>query len=329
MSAEKVLVTGGSGFIGSHLTEKLLSLGNEVVVFDSVPINKAKNLEKVKNHKALTYVEGDIRNKKSLEEATVGNVDKIFHLAAVVGVYKYLEDPLKVIDVNIGGTRNIIQLAHKNKTKIIFTSTSEIYGRNPSVPWEEGSDRVLGNTNVERWSYSTSKAACEYMLLGMHKKHGLPVTIIRYFNIYGPRQHPRWVISQNVHKTLRGEQPLVYDGGRQTRCFTYIDDAIEGTITAADNQKADGEAFNIGSDKETTMRETIELIIKVSGKKVKWKGVDTKKQFGGKYEDIPRRVPDVSKAKRVLGWRATTPLELGLKKTIEWANKNKWWLAKK
>jgi nucleoside-diphosphate-sugar epimerase len=329
MNMERVLITGGSGFIGSHLTEKLLSLGNEVVVFDSVPISQARNLEKIKNHKNLTYVEGDIRNKKDLEKVITDDVDKIFHLAAIVGVYRYLEDPLKVIDVNIGGTRNIIQLAHKHKTKIIFTSTSEIYGKNPRVPWEEVSDRVLGNTNVERWSYSTSKAACEYMLLGMHKNHGLPITIIRYFNVYGPRQHPKWVISQNVHKALRGERPLVYDGGRQTRCFTYIDDAIEGTIMAANNPKANGEAFNIGSDNEITMRDAIELIIKVSGKKVKWKDVDTKKQFGGKYEDIPRRVPDVSKAKRVLGWATTTPLETGLEKTIGWANQNEWWVAQK
>jgi len=326
MSEENIVVTGGTGFIGSHLTEKLLSLGNRVIIFDKSSSHQSRNLEHVKNHKNVKFIQGDIRDKKTLKTAITKDVHKIFHLSAIVGVKNYCADPLGVIDINVCGTRNILELAKKHNIKIIFTSTSEIYGKNPKVPWVEDADRVLGSTSVERWSYSTSKAVCEHMILGMHKNVGLPATIVRYFNVYGPRQAPYYVVSQSIYKVLRNEQPLLYDEGSQTRCFTFVDDIIQGTIMAANNQKANGQVFNIGSDKETTIREVIELIIKLSDKKIKWKGLDTRQHYGEKYEDIPRRIPNVNKAKQLLGWKANTTLEQGIRKTIEWARQNKWWL---
>jgi UDP-glucose 4-epimerase len=325
MSEENIVVTGGGGFIGSHLTEMLLSSGSKVIVFDNIPLCQSRNLEHVKNHKNLTFVQGDIRDKEALKMAITEDVHKIFHLCAVVGVKKYCADPLGVIDINVGGTRNMLELAQKHNIKVIFTSTSEIYGKNPRVPWAEDADRVLGSTSIERWSYSTSKAVCEHMILGMHKSVGLPATIVRYFNVYGPRQEPYYMISQSIYKVLRNEQPLLYDKGNQTRCFTFVEDAIQGTIAAANSQKANGHVFNIGSDKETTIRDAIELIIKISGKKIMWKDLDTRQHYGKKYEDVPRRVPDISKAKQLLGWEPKIPFELGLKKTIKWCVENSWW----
>lgn len=328
MNEENVLVTGGCGFIGSHLTEKLLSLGHNVTVFDAIPLEEAKkkNLQGVKDHENLTFVHGDIRDKKALSKLITNDTDKIFHLSAIVGVKNYCIDPLKVIDVNVGGTRNVLELAQRHNVKILFTSTSEIYGKNPNIPWSEDYDRVLGSTCVDRWSYSTSKAVCEHMIFGIHRSTGLPATIVRYFNVYGPRQNPYYAVSQSIYKVLRNEQPLLYDGGRQTRCFTFVEDAIEGTVEAASSQKGNGEIFNIGNDRESTIYEVIKLIIKKSSKDIKWKNLDTKKHYGEIYEDITRRVPDVTKAKKLLGWQANTTLEEGIEKTIRWAKKNAWWL---
>jgi len=218
-------------------------------------------------------------------------------------------------------------LALKNEIKILFTSTSEIFGKNPNVPWSEDDDRVLGSTKIDRWSYGTSKAMCEHMIFAMNKNLGLPAVIVRFFNAYGPKQPPYFVISQSIHKILHNEEPLLYDSGNQTRCFTFVEDIVEGAILADKTQKADGDVFNIGSNKETTIREVIEMVIELAGKKdeINWKNLDTSEHYGRKYEDIPKRIPDVSKAKRILNWEAKTDLRDGLKKTIDWAKQNQWW----
>jgi len=326
MNGENIVVTGGCGFIGSHLVGKILMQGNKVTVFDKISENQAINLEPYKNNKNLTLIQGDIRDKEALKKVFTKDVQKVFHLSAVVGVKNYCADPLSVIDINVGGTRNILELAQKNEIKVLFTSTSEIYGKNQKVPWSENDDRVLGSTYIDRWSYSTSKAICEHMIFGMHKNLGVPATIVRYFNIYGPRQAPYFVISQSIYKVLRGEQPLLYDNGNQSRCFTFVKDAVEGTLIAMNNPKANGQVFNIGSDEETMISEVIKLIIKISGKNITWKNLDTKKHYGDQYEDITRRVPDVSKAKKILGWEVKTPLETGIRRTIDWVKRNSWWL---
>ena len=325
------VVTGAAGFIGSHLVDALLAKGLEVIGYDLAPLERARNLDDAKTNPRFKYVVGDIRDKAKLESAIPENVSYIFHLASVVGISKYIEDPFGLIDITIGGTRNVAEIAlallPKNPNlRLVYTSTSEVFGKNPKIPWTEDDDRVVGSTKVDRWCYSSSKAVCEHMLFALHRQKGLPVTIVRYFNAYGPRQNPIFVISQSVRRVMQGERPLLYDGGTATRCFTYVEDAVRGTIMAAESPKAVGEAFNIGNNKEITTREAVELIIKYSGKDLTWENLDTSKHYGKTYEDIPRRVPSNEKAREILGWTVQVSHEEGIRRTVEWAMKNDWWV---
>jgi UDP-glucose 4-epimerase len=329
MSNAVYMVTGGSGFIGSHLVEKLLAEGNEVHVFDFVPLEKADNLSEAKKHPGFHYFEGDIRDKESLKKFWQPKAQAVFHLASVVGIKNYIADPLKLIDISVVGTKYLLEIAREYGTKVVFSSTSEIFGKNPAVPWDEKGDRVLGPTSVDRWSYSSGKAVCEHMLYGIHRQCGLPFSIVRFFNAYGPRQNSYFVVSQSVYKVLRNEQPLLYDDGKMTRCFTFIEDIVGGVIEAAVNPHAVGEDFNLGNSVEVSMKEVVETILEKAGSGIGYRVFDTEKEYGGRYEDIQRRVPKVEKAYRLLGWKAEIQLDEGIRRTIEWAKNNPWWLADK
>lgn len=329
MKDSVVLVTGGSGFIGSHLVERLLKDGNEVHVFDVVPLEQAMNLKEVKDHPALHYFQGDLRRREDLEAFWVPEAKVMYHLASVVGIKNYIADPLKLIDIVVIGTRYLLEVANKYGTKVVFSSTSEVYGKNPSVPWKEDGDRVLGPTYVDRWSYSASKGVCEQMFYGNYKHTQLPFSIVRFFNVYGPRQNPYFVMSQSIYKVLNGQQPLLYDDGRMTRCFTYIDDIVDGLVIVADHEKSVGEAFNLGNSVEVSVREVIETVLREAGSEIGYQVFDTQKEYGKKYEDIIRRIPDVQKAYQVLGWKASVQIEEGIRRTIDWVRKNEWWLRQK
>lgn len=329
MKNSVVLVTGGSGFIGSHLVERLLKDGNEVHVFDVVPLEQAMNLKEVKDHPALHYFQGDLRKREDIEAFWVPEAKVMYHLASVVGIKNYIADPLKLIDIVVIGTRYLLEVANKYGTKVVFSSTSEIYGKNPSVPWREDGDRVLGPTYVDRWSYSASKGVCEQMFYGNYKHTQLPFSIVRFFNVYGPRQNPYFVMSQSIYKVLNGQQPLLYDDGSMTRCFTFVDDIVDGLVIVADHEKAIGEAFNLGNSVEVSVREVIETVLREAGSGIGYQVFDTQKEYGKKYEDIIRRVPDVRKADQVLGWKAVVQIEEGIRRTIDWARKNEWWLKQK
>jgi UDP-glucose 4-epimerase len=246
-----------------------------------------------------------------------------------VGIEHYCKDPLEVIDVNILGTRYVAEMALKRNFRVIYASTSEVFGRNPKIPWSEDDDRVLGSSTVDRWSYSSSKSLCEHMLFALSQYRGLRCSIVRFFNVYGPRQNPIFVVSRGVQRVLNGKSPIIYDSGEQNRCFTFIDDAIEGMILASESEDAIGEAFNIGSDTPTTIREVNEIILELgdpSGK-ISLESLDTRELYGSKYEDIGLRVPNNSKAANVLGWRPTTSVRDGIASTIEWAKTNDHWLS--
>ncbi|MEV7097677.1 NAD-dependent epimerase/dehydratase family protein [Amycolatopsis sp. NPDC051045] len=316
-SARRVLVTGGSGFIGHHLVERLLDRGDEVTVFDAVAPRGAVR-------EGVRVVEGDLRDSAALGRATAG-AEVVFHLAAVVGVDQYLARPLDVVDINFTGTRNVLEAADAAGARVVLSSTSEVFGKNPTVPWREDGDRVLGPTSSDRWSYSSSKALAEHLTYAYARQHGIEATIVRYFNVYGPRQRPAYVVSRSVHRALNGKPLVIYDRGEQTRCFTYIDDAVEGTLRAADLPGAVGEAFNIGSMVETTVGEVVRLVAELTGAPGTVE-VDTAEKLGSSYEDLLRRVPDNAKAGRILGWRPETSLRDGLIKTIEWARASDWWL---
>ena len=324
----KVLVTGGAGFIGARLVEKLLNENYEVHVLDVMPLEKAYRLKTSCSNPNLIYTQGDLRDKKKIEEWFQKEATHLYHLASVVGVQNYMDDPLALIDIVVVGTRNLLELATRHNTKVLFTSTSEIYAKNPNTPWSEQDDRVLGPTSIDRWSYSSSKAVCEHMLFALFRSNDLKFTIVRFFNVYGPGQAPIFVISKSLYNVMNDDSPYLYDSGNQTRCFTYVDDAIEGMLLASRSERANGEVFNIGSNIERTMKNAIDLIIKISEKNLNPISFQTKKEYGEKYEDIPRRIPNVSKAKEILNWEAKTSLEDGIKASIEWAKNNKWWLSK-
>lgn len=318
----RTVVTGGCGFIGSHLVERLVARGEEVTVFDGA--SPSENLP-TRGH--ARYVAGDIRDPDQLAKVITPGVDVIYHLAAVVGVDQYLARPLDVIDINFSGTRHILELAARTGAKIVVASTSEIFGKNPAVPWKEDGDRVLGPTTAARWTYSSSKALTEHLTFAFVGQHGLDATVVRYFNVYGPRQRPAYVVSRSIHRALNGRAPTMYDQGHQTRCFTYVADAVEGTMLAAATPAATGNAFNIGSMQETTVGEAIELITKLTGYDAPAAPVDTAEKLGPAYQDLLRRVPDTTKARTLLGWNCDTTLPDGLSRTIEWARANPWWLA--
>jgi len=317
------VVTGGCGFIGGHLVERLIARGDEVTIFDGAP---PPAHQKVAREHAR-FVQGDVRDPQQLATVIDSRVDEVYHLAAVVGVDQYLARPLDVIDINFGGTRNVLQVAAAADAKVVLASTSEVFGKNPDVPWREDSDRVLGSTSAARWAYSSGKALTEHLTFAFVRQHGLRATIVRYFNAYGPGQRPGFVVSRSVHRALNGRPMVVYDEGRQTRCFTFVEDAIEGTLLAAASEKAVGEAFNIGSMVETTIADAVDLIAKLTGSEEPVTNVDTSERLGSSYEDLLRRIPDNTKARTLLGWNCGTTLEDGLAKTIEWARNSPWWLA--
>jgi dTDP-alpha-D-glucuronic acid decarboxylase len=323
-----VVVTGGYGFIGSHLVAALLARGDSVTIFDVPQGNRRFEFD---GHPDLRFVPGDVTDPTALERALTKGVDTVFHLAAVVGVKNYVEDPLRVVDVNVTGTRNVLELCRRHGTHVVFASTSEVFGKNPNPPFAEDDDRVLGSTRTARWSYSSSKAMAEHLVFAMHTTYGLPATVVRYFNVYGPRQNPIFVVSQSIHRILNGRRPLLYDSGEQTRCFTYVDDAIAGTLLASESAAAIGEQFNLGSMTESTMREVVSLAIEIANvdSVTSPEAVDTAARYGSDYEDIPRRVPDSTKALRVLGWRAETVVAEGIRRTIEWARANPWYLEQR
>ena len=322
----KVMVTGGAGFVGARLVQRLLAEGLEVYVYDAAPKDKAHRLSPVISHSCLHYTEGDLRDIEALKRWYVKDAGCLYHLASVVGVRYYMSDPLALIDIVVGGTRALLELASAHNTRVLFTSTSEVYGKNMNTPWSETDDRVLGPASVDRWSYSTAKAVCEHMLFAMHRAKGLEFSTVRFFNVYGPGQAPIFVASQSIYRVLRNEAPDLYDGGEQTRCFTYVDDAVEAVIRASRSEKAIGEAINIGSNTESTMNELLKEIIDASGSKLTPRPFSTKERYGDVYEDIPRRVPAVAKARELLDWEATTPLSKGIALTMEWAKANEWWL---
>jgi len=300
--------------------------GFEVYAFDVMNAEDSANLENCLSNPNFIYTKGDIREISDLKNFFQQDASVLYHLASVVGVNRYMESPLDLIDIGVIGTRNLIKLCSENDVRMLFTSTSEVYGRNTEVPWSEDYDRVLGPTNVDRWSYSTSKALCEHMLFGMHHNNGWPMSIVRFFNVYGPRQNPIYVVSKSIYNVLNGKEPEIYDGGIATRCFCYIDDVIDGIISAATNDNAIGQVINLGNPVESSMKTVVELVLAKAKSNLEPVKVETVNRYGDVYEDIPRRIPNIDKAKDLLGWEPKTSLGDGIAKTMLWAKENPWYL---
>ena len=313
----RILITGGAGFLGSHLADAFIARGDEVFVLDTGSIAKVRHLL---NNPRFHYVHDSIFNIE-LIDGLVAKSDLIYHLAAVVGVEHYVGDPYETLNVNVNGTQNILKAAYKYSKKVVFSSTSEVYGRNPKVPWREDDDRVLGATSIDRWCYSTSKAVGEHFFFAYHKL-GLPMTIMRYFNVYGPRLDKVDVgrlFTIFMGQLLRGVDLTVIGDGQQTRCFTYVTDAVEATVQAGINPKGDGQVINIGVDVETTVLEFAKLMLELYGEtRSKIKFVSQEEVYGNSYEDIPRRVPDNTKMRTLLGVTPKVSLREGVKLSMDW-----------
>jgi UDP-glucose 4-epimerase len=315
----RVIVTGGAGYIGSHLVDALIKQGDEVLVIDNLSTGKIENLRHLLGHPAFHFINDSILN-EALLERFVPSMDRIYHLAAAVGVRNVLQDPLAAINTNVRGTEVVLGLAFKYWKRVVLASTSEIYGKAKHVPYHEDDDRVLGTTGVARWSYSMSKAIDEHFAFAYAAK-GLPVAIVRYFNSYGPRLDERGygsVVANFIRQALRGEPITVHGDGKQTRCFTYIDDTLAGTLLAGEASGAVGEAFNIGSTRETSILDVAKTIKRLTRSKSSIEFVPYASYYGEGFEDTRRRVPSVDKAKRLLGFSPKVDLDTGLKKTIAW-----------
>jgi UDP-glucose 4-epimerase len=319
----KALVTGGAGFIGSNLVDVLLARGYEVVVLDNLSVGKIENIAHHLDSSAFEFVQDSILNISALEPL-IHDADLVFHLAAVVGVKHVLDDPLGAIVTNVRGTENVLNLAFTHGKRAVIASSSEVYGKSTDVPLKEDSDRILGPTTVDRWSYSDAKAIDEYVAFA-YARQGMPVTAVRYFNSYGPRIDPLGygsVVARFITQATQGDQITVFDDGEQTRCFTYVADTVEGTILAATLPDAVGRVINIGSDQEITVNALAQLIHKLVGADSEIVHIPSESAFGPRFEEIRRRVPDVTRAQQLLGFKAATPLEEGLRRTIEWFEEN-------
>jgi UDP-glucose 4-epimerase len=299
----KYLVTGGSGFIGSHLTAALLKRGDSVFVLDDLSTGSAKNLEGLASNPDLEIVSGSILD-NTLVDSLVANVDHVLHLAAAVGVFNIVNNPLKSLETNIGGTENVLDACAKHGKPFLLTSSSEIYGKNTNVPLHEDSDRIVGSPLKSRWSYSEAKAIDESLAFFHHTQNKLPVRIVRLFNTVGPRQIGQYgmVVPRFVSAAISGAAISVYGDGKQTRAFCHIDDVIEALLLVIDSPKAIGQVYNVGNNFEISIADLAKKIIEVTDSSSKLEFKSYADAYGPGFEDLERRVPDISKVGRDLGW---------------------------
>jgi UDP-glucose 4-epimerase len=312
-------VTGGAGFVGSHLVDRLVELGHPVTVLDNFTTGSERNLAGHRDDAAVRIVRGTVLD-AGLVDALVSEHPVIFHLAAAVGVGNIVADPLAGITTNVHGTENVFAAAGRHQSRVLLASTSEVYGRSEKVPFREDGERVLGPTSVHRWSYSTSKALDEHIAFA-YADRGVKMSVVRYFNSYGPRIDERGygsVIARFAAQALGGQPITVHGDGKQTRTFTYVSDTVEGTIRAGTMPEAIGGVFNIGSDREISILELARMIkaALASPSEIVLEPYETHYPKG--FEDTRRRVPDLSKAREALGYVAKVPLDVGLGRTLEW-----------
>ena len=313
----QVLVTGGAGFIGSHLAEQLLEQGHEVWVLDDLSTGSLNNLKTFEHRPDFHFVKGSVTDTVRVYELAA-KCDRIFHLAAAVGVRYVLDDPLRSLITNIRGTEVVLEAANVKRTKVILFSSSEVYGKGERVPFAEDDDRVLGPTHKLRWAYACGKAVDECLAQSYWQRHNLPVVIVRCFNTCGPRQSGAYgmVIPSMVERALRGEPIQVYGDGLQTRCFSAVNDVVRGVLMLADNEQAVGEVFNIGTAEEVTVLELAQRIQHHCHSKSSIQFVPYEQVYGDSFEDMRRRVPDLTKIRSVTGYRPEVTLDQLLQLTI-------------
>jgi UDP-glucose 4-epimerase len=306
----KYLITGGAGFIGSHLSDALIARGDSVTVLDNLTTGNKANIEQLLDHPNFNLIHGSILD-SDLVNQIVQTVDHVLHLAAAVGVFNIIDKPLDSLTTNLRGTENILEAASKYDKEILIASSSEIYGKNSNVPLHEESDRIVGSPLKSRWSYSEAKAVDESMAIFYHHEKGLRVRIVRLFNTVGPRQvgHYGMVVPRFVASALKGEPITVYGSGTQSRCFCHVYDAIKGILAIIDSEKTIGEAFNVGNSHEVTIEELAVAVLKVTNSTSTMEKIPYETAYSSGFEDMQRRVPDIRKIKASVGWEPILSLE--------------------
>ena len=315
----RALITGGAGFIGSHLAEALLNEGHEVDIIDNLSTGSIRNVEHLKNHPRFTYVIDTLTNEPLLAELIDRN-DVIFHFAAAVGVKLIVEQPVHTIETNVHGTEVVLKHANKKKKKVVIASTSEVYGKNLDVPFSEDADLVMGATVKHRWAYACSKAIDEFLALAYYKERKLPVVIVRFFNTVGPRQTGQYgmVLPSFVRQALANEPITVFGDGSQSRSFTYIGDVVGCLMKLVKEPGAIGEVFNIGNKEEVTILKLAEIVRELTGSSSPIVFVPYDKAYEAGFEDMPRRVPDLTKVHRLVGYEPKVQLHEIITKVIEY-----------
>lgn len=315
----KAFITGGAGFIGSHLAEELLNQGHQIYVIDDLSTGSIENIEHLKENKSFHYYIDTIKNKSLLAEL-IDKCDPIYHLAATVGVKLIVEKPIYTIENNILGTDIVLKLANKKQKKVIIASSSEVYGKNSNSPYREDYNLVLGPTSKSRWSYACSKAIDEFLALAYYKENKLPIVIIRFFNTVGPRQTGRYgmVLPTFVKQALLGHPITVFGDGKQIRCFTHVKDAVKATIDLAVHPNAVGGVFNIGNNEEISIENLAKFVKKFTGSNSEIIYIPYDDAYEEGFEDMRKRVPDISKIQKLIGYRSNINVEYIIKSIIEY-----------
>lgn len=300
----RVLVTGGAGFIGSHLVDRLLLDGHSVSVLDNVSTGQRSNLDRHHKNSNFTFINGSILDQDLLRKCVDG-VDYIFHLAAAVGVFTIVNHPLSSLLTNIRGTENVLEIASKNNIPVFLSSSSEVYGKNVSNSLRESDDRVLGSPTMLRWSYSEAKAIDESLAYAYWTERKLPTRIVRFFNTVGPRQVGAYgmVVPRFIYAAIKNKPITIYGTGEQTRCFGHVLDVIDAVISVAFSDKTIGQVINIGNDKEISMNDLAKKIIKLTNSASKIKYVPYSEAYGNGFEDMERRVPNIDLINSLTGWK--------------------------
>jgi UDP-glucose 4-epimerase len=314
----KALITGGAGFIGSHLAERLLREGHEVAVLDNLSTGSIDNISHLKSAPGFSYAIDSVTNESLLAEM-IDRSDVVYHLAAAVGVKLIVEQPVHTIETNVHGTEVVLKHANKKKKLVFIASTSEVYGKSTDVPFREGAELVLGATVKHRWAYACSKLIDEFLALAYWKERKLPVVIVRLFNTVGPRQTGQYgmVLPTFVRQALAGQPITVFGDGRQTRSFTYVGDVVDALLKLTTEPRAVGGVFNIGTTDEVSIRELAERVKTLSGSQSPIQYVPYDEAYEAGFEDMPRRVPDISKIRALVGYQPQLELDDIIKTVVE------------
>ena len=314
----KALITGGAGFVGSHLAERLLEQGHEVAVLDNLSTGSIDNIAHLKGTAGFSYIVDSVTNEPLLAEMIDG-CDVVFHLAAAVGVKLIVERPVHTIETNVHGTEVVLKHANKKKKLVIIASTSEVYGKSTNVPFREGADLTLGPSSKHRWAYACSKLIDEFLALAYWREKKLPVVIVRLFNTVGPRQTGQYgmVLPTFVRQALAGQPITVFGDGSQTRSFTYVGDVVRALVTLAREPRAIGEVFNIGNTGEVTIGDLAQRVKEMTGSESLIRYVPYDEAYEEGFEDMPRRVPDISKLRELIGYEPTLGLDEIIRTVVE------------